>query len=377
MAANSHALLSASSAHRWLNCTPSARLTEAMDDITSEFAKEGTDAHALCEYKLNSLLGIEEEYPELEYYSNEMEECANGYVAYISEVYEELNQANTHPVVLVETRLDFSKYVPDGFGTGDALIASEGTLNIIDYKHGKGVEVSAIDNPQMKLYALGALELFDCLYDINKIVMTIYQPRLSNISTYEITKDDLLKWANDELIPKAQMAFKGEGNLSCGAWCKFCKLKSTCQERARVNLELAKYEFLEASLLKDTDIADILKKADDFTSWISDVKEYALSEALKGVKYPGFKVVEGKANRKYTDEEAVANEVKKLGVDPYDHKLKSITEMTKLLGKEKFKVLDGYITKPHGKPTLVPDTDKRPEYNSAALDFENIEIGDN
>lgn len=162
-----------------------------MDDITSEFAKEGTDAHALCEYKLNSLLGIKEEYSELEYYSNEMEKCANGYVAYISEVYEKLKSDHADPVVLVETRLDFSKYVPDGFETGDAWIDSDGTLNIIDYKHGKGVEVSAIDNSQMKLYALGALELFDCLYDINKIVMTINQPRLSNISTFEITKDDV------------------------------------------------------------------------------------------------------------------------------------------------------------------------------------------
>ena len=377
MAASSHALLSASSAHRWLNCTPSARLTEAIEDITSEFAQEGTDAHALCEYKLNNFIGVKDSYPEMQYYSQEMEDCANGYVAYISEIYEELKNDHADPVIFVETRLDFSRYVPDGFGTGDALIASNKVLHIIDYKHGKGVEVSAIDNPQMKLYALGALELFDFLYDIEKVVMTIYQPRLSNISTYEITIEDLLKWANDELIPKAQMAFKGEGKLSCGAWCKFCKLKATCQERARVNMELAKYDFLEASLLSNEEIAEILKKSDDFVSWISDVKEYALSEALKGSKFNGFKVVEGKSNRKFTDEEAVAKEVQKLGVDPYDHKLKSITEMTKLLGKEKFKVLDGYITKPHGKPTLVPDTDKRPEYNSAALDFENIEIGDN
>ena len=377
MAASSHALLSASSAHRWLNCTPSARLTEAIEDITSEFAQEGTDAHALCEYKLNNFIGVKDSYPEMQYYSQEMEDCANGYVAYISEIYEELKNDHADPVIFVETKLDFSRYVPDGFGTGDALIASNKILHIIDYKHGKGVEVSAIDNPQMKLYALGALELFDFLYDIEKVVMTIYQPRLSNISTYEITIEDLLKWANDELIPKAQMAFKGEGKLSCGAWCKFCKLKATCQERARVNMELAKYDFLEASLLSNDEIAEILKKSDDFVSWISDVKEYALSEALKGSKFNGFKVVEGKSNRKFTDEEAVAKEVQKLGVDPYDHKLKSITEMTKLLGKEKFKVLDGYIAKPQGKPTLVPDTDKRPEYNSAAKDFENIEIGEN
>ena len=341
MAASSHALLSASSAHRWLNCTPSARLTEAIEDITSEFAQEGTSAHALCEYKLNNFIGVKDSYPEMQYYSQEMEDCANGYVAYISEIYEELKNDHADPVIFVETRLDFSRYVPDGFGTGDALIASNKILHIIDYKHGKGVEVSAIDNPQMKLYALGALELFDFLYDIEKVVMTIYQPRLSNISTYEITIEDLLKWANDELIPKAQMAFKGEGKLSCGAWCKFCKLKATCQERARVNMELAKYDFLEASLLSNEEIAEILKKSDDFVSWISDVKDYALSEALKGSKFNGFKVVEGKSNRKFTDEEAVAKEVQKLGVDPYDHKLKSITEMTKLLGKEKFKVLDG------------------------------------
>lgn len=216
MPANGHALLSASSAHRWINCTPSARLCEDIEDTPSEFASEGSDAHSLCEWMLNCQLGKKEPKPELQYYSHEMEECANGYVSYIIELLEDIKQHCKDPIVLVEQRLDFSKYVEEGFGTGDCVIVADGVLHIIDYKHGKGVVVDSTNNPQMMLYALGALELFDSLYEINKISMTIYQPRVSNVSTFEISKAELLKWAKEVLIPASKLAFDGKGNYCSG-----------------------------------------------------------------------------------------------------------------------------------------------------------------
>ena len=233
-----------------------------------------------------------------------------------------------------------------------------------------GVEVSAEDNPQMKLYALGALELFDCLYDISKVQMTIFQPRLSNVSVFVMDKADLLNWANDELTAKAELAFEGKGELCCGEWCKFCKAKSNCKERARVNMEMAQYEFRKSSLLTDEEVVDILSKVDELTAWASDVKNFALEQAVRGKQWPGWKVVEGRSNRKYTDEGAVAQVVKNAGYNPYDEKIMGITNMTKMLGKEKFNELLGdFVERPQGKPTLVTEDDKRPEMNTAKEDF--------
>lgn len=372
MPPSEHAVLSASSANRWLHCPPSVRLSEGYIDKASVFAMEGTSAHELCEYKLRSALGMEAENPieNLDFYNTEMEECAEGYATYILELVEKAKEICSDPVVMVEQRVDFSRYVPEGFGTADCIIIADEILNIVDYKHGKGVEVSAENNPQMKLYALGALELFDCLYDISKVQMTIFQPRLSNVSVFVMNKADLLNWANDELTTKAELAFEGKGELCCGEWCKFCKAKANCKERARVNMEMAQYEFRKSSLLTDEEVVDILSKVDELTSWASDVKNFALEQAVRGKQWPGWKVVEGRSNRKYSDEGAVAQVVKNAGYNPYDEKIMGITNMTKMLGKEKFNELLGdFVERPQGKPTLVTEDDKRPEMNTAKEDF--------
>ena len=373
-----HALLSASSSHRWLNCPPSARLCESYDDKGSDFAAEGTDAHALCEYKLRNALGMAAEDPteSLTWYSTEMEDCANGYVAFVMELVAEAKKVCADPVVLIEQRLDYSKYVKEGFGTGDCVIIADGTLHIVDYKHGRGVLVEADDNPQMKLYALGALELFDCIYDIDTVSMTIYQPRRSNVSTFTIPKQDLCEWADKVLTPTAELAFQGSGEYHCGEWCQFCKAKADCRERAKANMELARYEFRQPPLLTDEEVEEILGQIDGLTTWASDIKEYALQQALSGKEWTGFKLVEGRANRRYSNEAAVIETVEKAGFDPYEKKLLGVTAMQKLLGKSRFdELLTAYIEKPQGKPTLVPDSDKRPAMNTAKNDF--MEENDN
>ena len=364
-----HAILSASSAHRWLACPPSAKLNAAASDIGSEYAAQGTDAHSLCEFKVLKYLGKDVKDPtaDLTYFDEEMAECTDSYLQYVTEQVEKAKERCKDPIVLVEQRLDFSKWVPQGFGTGDCVIVSDEVLTVIDFKYGLGVLVEAENNPQMMCYALGALELFDSLYNIKSIEMTIFQPRRDNISTYEISKYELLEWAQTVLSPTAQLAEKGEGDFKAGEHCQFCKVKATCRKRAEYNLELAKYDFEMPANLDNTEISAILSKADELISWASDVKEYALQQALNGEEFDGFKVVEGRSTRKYTDETAVADAVTQAGFDPYEHKVLGITAMTKLLGKTKFeKLLGGFIEKPKGKPTLVPATDKRKPINKAA-----------
>lgn len=367
-----HAILSASSANRWLHCPPSARLCESYDDKGSDYAAEGTDAHALCEYKLRKALGMEATDPteNLNWYNSEMEECAAGYAVYVLEQVEAAKRACADPIVLIEQRVDFSRWVQDGFGTADCVIIADGVLNIVDYKHGKGVEVNAEQNPQMMLYALGALEIFDGIYDINTIRMTIYQPRKSNISVYEMQKSDLLGWADTELTEKAQLAYGGQGEFHCGEWCRFCKAKAECIERAAVNLELTRYDFKLPPLLTDEEVEEILTRADDLVAWAADIKEYALRQALSGKKWNGWKLVEGRSNRRYTNEALVASAVESIGFDPYEHKVLGVTAMQKLLGKSRFEeLLAPYIEKPQGKPTLVRSSDKRLEWNTAKNDF--------
>ena len=367
-----HAILSASSSHRWLNCPPSARLCEGYDDKSSNFAAEGTDAHALCEYKLRKALGMEAENPteNLTWYNSEMEDCASGYVAFVLELLEEAKKICSDPVVLIEQRLDYSKYVKDGFGTGDCVIIADGTLKIIDYKHGRGVLVEAEDNPQMKLYALGALGLFDDIYDIDSVSMTIYQPRRANVSTFTISKADLYAWAEQILAPKAELAYEGKGEFACGEWCQFCKAKADCRERAKTNMELAKYEFRQPPLLTDDEVEEVLRKVDELVAWAADIKEYALQAAISGKHWQGYKLVEGRSNRKYTDERAVIAAVTAAGFDPYERKVLGVTAMTTLLGKKQFNdIVGSFITKPQGKPTLVPDSDKRPAMTTIIDDF--------
>ena len=367
-----HALLSASSSHRWLNCPPSARLSESFEDKGSNYAAEGTDAHTLCEYKLRIALGIHAKDPtaDLTYYNEEMEECATGYAAYILELVEAAKQKCADPVVLIEQRLDFSRYVEGGFGTGDCVVIADGTLHIVDYKHGQGVLVEAEGNPQMKLYALGALEIFDGIYDIDTVSMTIYQPRRNNVSTHTVFKESLYQWANEVLKPTAELAYAGEGEFNCGEWCQFCKAKHDCRARAERNMELARYDFKLPPLLADDEVEDILAKIDDLISWASDIKDYALQAAVSGKQWHGWKLVEGRSNRKYADETAVAEAVSTAGFDPYEHKVLGITAMTSLIGKKRFEeVLGSYIEKPQGKPTLVLESDKRPAIHTAQQDF--------
>lgn len=368
-----HALLSASSSHRWLNCPPSARLCEGYDDKGSDFAAEGSDAHSLSEYKLRKALGMEAKDPteDLTWYDAEMEESADGYVAFVMELVAEAKKTCSDPVVLIEQRLDYSKYVQAGFGTGDCVLIADGILHIVDFKYGRGVLVEAEDNPQMKLYALGALEIFDCLYDIDTVSMTIYQPRRANVSTFTLSRQELLDWAETVLVPTAQLAFAGDGEYHCGEWCQFCKAKADCRERARANMELARYEFRQPPLLTDEEVEAILGKLDDLTNWASDIKDYALQAAISGKHWSGYKLVEGRATRRYTDENAVVAAVKAAGYDPYDEpKVLGITAMTTLLGKKQFNdILGGLIVKPQGKPTLVPESDKRPAMTTIIDDF--------
>lgn len=371
MPPKAHAILSASSSHRWLNCPPSARLCETYEDKGSDYAAEGTDAHSLCEYKLRLALGMEAADPteHLTWYNEEMLDCANGYASYILELVEAAKETCADPVVLIEQRVDFSRWVEQGFGTSDAIIISDGTLHVVDYKHGLGVLVEADNNPQMMCYALGALELFDAIYDIDAVSMTVYQPRRQNVSTFEMYKDDLFRWADEVLKPTAELAFAGDGNFLCGEWCGFCKAKHECRARAE-NLMLAQYDFKLPPLLEDTEIEVILTRADQLVSWVNDIKEYALQQAISGKEWTGFKLVEGRSNRRYTDEVAVTQTVTDAGFDPYERKLLGITAMQKLLGKSRFdELLSAYIEKPQGKPALVPESDKRPVMNNAKTDF--------
>lgn len=366
-----HAILAASESHRWLNCPPSVRLTERIPDNGSIYAAEGSEAHELCEFKLRQLLGMEAHNPldtpiGLQYYDGTMEDAATGYAAFVLELLEEIRKTCSDPIVMVEQKLDYSRWVKDGYGTGDAVIVADGTLHVVDFKYGTGVPVSAEGNSQMRLYALSALDMFGELYDIDTVVMTIYQPWLASISTDTISKDDLLDWAENTLRPLADLAYKGEGDLNAGSWCQFCKLRSTCRKRAEANLAMAQHDFKLPPTLSDEEIAVILDKLDDLISWAGDVKEYA----LHGTRFHGWKLVEGRSNRRYTDEAAVPQIVSETGRDPYEHKLLGITAMEKLLGKKQFAtLLSNLVELPQGKPVLVPASDKRPEMTNAKNDF--------
>lgn len=360
-----HSILGPSSAYRWINCPPSAKITEKIKDSASSFAEEGTAAHALAEWKVNKALKKRAgKRPTSDYWTDDMEEHTENYREYVMELVEQAKVNCKDPRAFVEQHLDFSNYVPGGFGTGDFILVSDKELNVVDFKYGQGVEVKAKDNPQMMLYAIGALNLFDCLYDIEKITMTIYQPRLYNISVWSILKEDLLSWAEKELKPKAELASKGEGEFCAGDWCRFCKVKSTCRTRAESFLELAKMEFKEPTLLTDSEIEEVMKKANDLSKWAGDVMAYASSEAIeKGKKWTGYKLVEGRSNRKFNNEEAVIKAANAAGyTDIYNKSLITLTAFEKLMGKKEFnEILGQYVMKPKGKLTLVPVSDKRPE----------------
>ena len=361
MPPSKHAILSASSSHRWLNCSPSARLEQEFEDRETEAAAEGTAAHALCEHKLRRALKLQSRRkPISKYDCDEMDMHTDNYVQFVLETLSEARQHCPDPLINIEQRLDFSCYVPDGFGTGDCIIISDKTMHVIDFKYGQGVLVEAEQNPQMMLYALGALRLFDSLYD----------------STWTISVADLKTWAEEELIPRAKLAFEGKGDFMPGPWCTFCKAAVKCRARAEEKLRLAQYEFARPPLLTDAEIEDILGKLDDLTRWAEEIKAYAQDAALNhGKQWHGYKVVEGRSVRKYSNEDAVVEAANAAGYhDIFRKTLLPITEMEKLMGKQEFQtILGGLIVKPAGKPTLVPASDKRPAITSANIDFNEIQ----
>lgn len=372
-----HAVLSASGAHRWLNCLPSARLELEFVNNESSAAAEGTAAHALCEHKLKKALHVRSKRPVSVYNSDEMEEHSDAYVEFVMEQLELAKQSCTDPLILIEQRLDFSCYVPQGFGTGDCIIIADKKLHIIDFKYGMGVLVDAVDNPQMKLYALGALEIYDSLYDIEEVSMTIFQPRRENVSTWTIRVEDLKDWAEKELKPRAKKAYDGEGEYLPGEWCTFCRAAVKCRARAEEKLKLAQSEFKLPPLLTDSEIEEVLSKLSDLTKWANEIIAYATDAAVNhGKEWHGFKVVEGRSVRKFKDEDAVAEVAKANGYkDIFRQSLITLTEMERLMGKSKFeKILGDLIYKPPGKPTLVPLSDKRPAMNVSNAKNEFNEI---
>ena len=376
MAARKHAVLSASSSHRWLSCTPSARLEQEFEDRETEAAAEGTAAHALCEHKLRRALKMQSRRPVSQYDCEEMETCTDGYVQFVLETLAEAKRHCADPIVSIERRLDFSCYVPEGFGTGDCVIIADHTLHIIDFKYGQGVLVEAENNPQIMLYALGALCAYDALYDVDEVAMTIYQPRQENISTWTISVDALKAWAKEVLTPRARLAFEGKGDYRPGAWCVFCRATVKCRARAEEKLALAQYEFAQPPILSDSEIEDILGRLDDLTRWAEEIRAYAQDAAVNhGKQWRGYKVVEGRSIRKYTDETAVIEAANAAGYhDIFRKTLLPITEMEKLMGRQDFaKILGGLVAKPAGKPTLVPVSDKRPPIPSVQNDFHEIQ----
>ena len=366
-----HSPCSPSSSFRWIKCTKSARINAEADDRGSPYAQQGTDAHSLCEHLVKKALGRKTRDPteDLTWYDKEMQECAEGYCDFVMESIGDIKKNCPNPYIGIEQHLDFSDWVPEGYGTGDCIIVADDIAHIIDFKYGIGLLVRAERNTQLMCYGLGILETFGNLYNIKHIRMSIYQPRRENVDTWEISAEELLKWADEVLKPAAELAYAGEGTFVAGEHCIFCRIKDTCRARANYYMELMKHELIDSEELTDDDIALILPKIDGLVGWAADLKEYALKQALNGRKYKGFKVVESRSTRKYTDESAVADVVKKAGYDPYEKKVLGITAMSKELGKKKFEeLLGGLVYKPKGKPVLVSDDDKRPEYKNVTID---------
>ena len=367
--AKKHALLGASSSARWLVCTPSARLEAMFPDEQSPYAAEGTVAHDLAEAILRHKLEGKKA-PKLDDYSTEMIEAVNRYVDVCEEKVNEARARSSDAEAMIEARLDFSRWVPEGFGTGDMVIVADGILEVIDLKYGKGVPVSAVENTQMRLYALGAYDVNEFLYDVKLVRMTIVQPRLDSVSTDEMSLEELLDWGED-LKPIAQRAFNGEGECTPCDYCNFCKARHTCRALSNTCLDtFYKNGGKLNQLLTDSEVSDILAMKDLIAKWIKGVYDFAYEKALSGEKqWPGYKLVEGTSRRTITDPDAAAKTLLDSGYKEEDiykpRELEGITNLQKVLGKKGVtKYLEAFIDKPEGKPTLVPDSDKRPAINT-------------
>lgn len=383
MTNKSHALLCASGSKRWLSCPPSARLEENFPDSETEAAQEGTLAHSIAEVNLNAYLAdtdvsLPEEITASRFYSKSMLD----YVAEYTDLgIEKINMAlklDKDAHIAVEQKIDYGGWAQEGFGTGDLVIITGDYIEIVDLKYGKGVPVSAAGNTQMRMYALGLYDEFYWLYGFEKVHMTIVQPRNGGISEEEISIEELLNWGETVVKPKARLAFKGEGELCAGKWCRFCRAAKRCRAYADYCMELAKLDFKDPDLLTDEELAESLRRIDDLVKYANNLKHYALAQALSGNVLPGFKLVEGRSSRKYTDAEAVIERLIFADYAPEDYfkpqELKSLTELTKSIGKKAVDtVLSDLIIKPPGKPALVPEDDPRPEYNSVENDFEILD----
>lgn len=368
-----HALLSASSAHRWLHCTGSPLLEKEFPDTTSVYAQEGTLAHELCELKLKKYTTVmpkgtytraHNKITKSELWQNEMESTSETYLEYVKEI---MLSCEIAPAVLIEKRVDFSRYVPEGFGTADCLILAGDTLHVIDYKHGKGVVVDADHNPQMMLYVLGAMSELSLLYRFQFVHMAIVQPRVNNISEFTMTADELTEWGEAVVKPKAEAAMSGNGTFEAGDWCRFCRAKQQCKTRYESNDSL--YPELSAQhdprLITLDELGEYLRRGRDMAAWLEDMKEYALSESLAGAEVPGWKAVEGRGSRAFTDTDEAVDTLIKNGIDEsvlYERRVLTLAQMEKAVGKKAFGELVGdLVVKNPGKPTLVEESDKRPK----------------
>lgn len=388
MPPSKHALLGASSAHRWLACTPSARLEEGLQDKPSEFAAEGTLAHAVAEARLAKLLlGKKPTTPiklqRHELYRPVMDEHADTYADYVMECLTESREGTPDSLIMLEERIDYSEYVPGGFGTADAVLISDGEMHVFDFKYGKGVPVTAEGNPQIRLYALGAYLAFRDLYDIKRVTGHIVQPRLDSISRETLTAEELMTWAEEVVRPRAKLADAGEGDPAPGEHCRWCRFKNACRAYAAHQLELATTMFREPehterlpAELTPAEIADILTRVDELAKWAKSVKDYALDQAINhGVPYPGWKVVQGRSNRKISDTDAALGRLTEAGHSIMDlTEPKSLTALEEVVGKKHLaELLGDLIIKPTGKPTLAPEDDKRPAITNASAVFAPID----
>lgn len=366
-----HAILSASGSKKWLTCTPSAKLEQLFPEQSSGYADEGTFMHSLFEHRLGAYLGRwlldESSFVTNSFYTQELNDAVLDAVAKATDRIEAVRAVCRDAVVLLEQRLDYSAWVPEGFGTCDVVIVADGSIEVLDLKGGSGVLVSAYQNSQFRLYALGALSKFGHLYDAQMVRCTVLQPRLENYGSEELTVSELLAWADEVVVPAAKLAWAGEGEYVAGAHCTegFCSARFTCAARAKANMEIAKQDFsmLDPALLTNDEIAKVLTKADQAISWLKDVQNYAQAQAEKGQQFDGFKLVEGRSVRKYTSQDAVAAALTVAGIPEaviYERSLLGITAMEKAIGKKKFtELLSTLVEKPAGKPTLVPVSDKR------------------